>query len=167
MRSRASCGGALAPFTRCSTGPLPASTVSCSSRSRWRRAVRDLTRPLQECLAAMDDKHNLQDVLRRNPADRDELIGLLRLSVDVGALEAPAADPAFRLRARNRMLAAAAHRRQARRRNPLAALPPPGVRLADAGALAAAPLPRGPTAAAPSGHRPPGGPPHRGQLGGG
>ena len=71
--------------------------------------MRDLTRPLQECLAAMDDKHNLQDVLRRYPADRDELIGLLRLSVDLGSLEAPAADPAFRLRARNRMLAAVAH----------------------------------------------------------
>src|SRR3989475_9744239 len=143
MRSRASCGGALAPFTRCNTGPLPASTVSCSSPSRWRRAVRDLTRPLQECLAAMDDKHNLQEVLRRNPADRDELIGLLRLSVDLGALEAPAADPAFRLRARNRMLAAAAHRRRARRGDPPAAPPRPGVRLAYAGALAPALLGRG------------------------
>ena len=86
----------------------------------WRRAVRDLTRPLQDCLAAMDDKHNLQEVLRRYPADRDELIALLRLSVDLGTLEAPTADPGFRLRARNRMLAAAAHRRQSRRWNPLA-----------------------------------------------
>jgi Domain of unknown function (DUF5667) len=112
--------------------------------------MRDLTRPLQECLVAMDDKHNLQDVLRRYPADRDELISLLRLSVDLGSLEAPAADPAFRLRARNRMLAAAAHRRQVRRWNPLAALPRPVVRVAYAGALAAALVVGGLTAAAAS-----------------
>ena len=120
--------------------------------------MRDLTRPLQECLRAMDDKHNLQEVLRRYPADRDELIGLLRLSVDLGAMEAPAADPAFRLRARNRMLAAAAHRRQARRWNPLAALPRPVVRLAYAGALAAALLVGGLTAAAASDNSLPGDP---------
>ena len=120
--------------------------------------MRDLTRPLQECLRAMDDKHNLQEVLRRYPADRDELIGLLRLSVDLGAMEAPAADPAFRLRARNRMLAAAAHRRQARRWNPLAVLPRPVVRLAYAGALAAALLVGGLTAAAASDNSLPGDP---------
>jgi len=118
--------------------------------------VRDLTGPLQECLTAMDDKQNLQDVLRRYPADRDELIALLRLSVDLGALEAPAADPAFRLRARNRMLAAAAHRRQARRWNPLAILPRPVIRVAYAGALAALLIVGGLTAAAASSNSLPG-----------
>ena len=125
----------------------------------------DLTRPLQECLAAMDDKHNLQEVLRRYPADRDELIALLRLSVDLGALEAPAADPAFRLRARNRMLAAATHRRQARRWNPLAVLPRPVVRVAYAGALAAALLVGGLTAAAGSSNSLPGDPLYGVKLG--
>jgi uncharacterized protein DUF5667 len=76
--------------------------------------VPDLSGPLQECLDAMDGKRNLQDVLRRYPADRNELIALLRLSVDLGGLGAPSADPAFRLRARNRMLASAAHRRRGR-----------------------------------------------------
>ena len=52
----------------------------------------DLSRPLQECLDAMDEKRNLQDVLRRYPADREELVVLLRLSVDLGGLVgAPAA----------------------------------------------------------------------------
>jgi hypothetical protein len=127
--------------------------------------VRDLTRPLQECLTAMDDKDNLQEVLRRYPAQRDELIALLRLSVDLGSLEAPAADPAFRLRARNRMLAAAAHRRQARRWNPLAVLPRPVVRLAYAGALAAALLVGGLTAAAASSDSLPGDPLYGVKLG--
>ena len=127
--------------------------------------MRDLTRPLQECLAAMDDKHNLQEVLRRYPAARDELISLLRLSVDLGSLEAPAADPAFRLRARNRMLAAAAHRRQARRWNPLAALPRPVVRVAYAGALAAALVVGGLTAAAASDSSLPGDPLYPVKLG--
>jgi hypothetical protein len=106
----------------------------------------------------MDDKHNLQEVLRRYPAERDELIALLRLSVDLGALEAPAADPAFRLRARNRMLAAAAHRRQARRWNPLAALPRPVARVAYAGGLAAALLVGGLTTAAAANNSLPGDP---------
>ena len=127
--------------------------------------MRDLSGALQECLSAMDDKHNLQEVLRRYPADRDELIGLLRLSVDLGSLEAPAADPAFRLRARNRMLGAAAHRRQARRWNPLAALPRPVVRLAYAGALAAALLVSGLTAAAASDNSLPGDPLYGVKLG--
>ena len=127
--------------------------------------MRGLTRPLQECLAAMDDKHNLQEVLRRYPADRDELIALLRLSIDLGGLEAPAADPAFRLRARNRMLAAAVHRRQARRWNPLAVLPRPVVRLAYAGALAAALLVGGLTAAAASDSSLPGDPLYAVKLG--
>jgi hypothetical protein len=127
--------------------------------------VRDLTRPLEECLAAMDDKHNLQDVLRRYPADRDELIALLRLSVDLGGLEAPAADPAFRLRARNRMLAAAAHRRDARRWNPLAWLPRPVVRVAYAGVLAVALVVGGVTVAAASGNSLPGDPLYGVKLG--
>lgn len=126
--------------------------------------MRDLTRPLQECLTAMDDKHNLQEVLRRYPAERDELIALLRLSVDLGALEAPAADPAFRLRARNRMLAAAAHRRQARW-NPLAALPRPLIRVAYAGGLAAALLVGGLTTAAASANSLPGDPLYGVKLG--
>ena len=44
--------------------------------------MRDLSRPLEECLQAMQEKRNLQDILRRYPAERDELIGLLRLSGD-------------------------------------------------------------------------------------
>jgi hypothetical protein len=120
--------------------------------------VRDLTKPLHECLTAIDDKDNLQEVLRRYPAERDELISLLRLSVDLGALEAPAADPAFRLRARNRMLAAAAHRRRARRWNPLAALPRPVARVAYAGGLAAALLVGGLTTAAAANNSLPGDP---------
>ena len=127
--------------------------------------MRDLTGPLQECLTAMDDKHNLQDVLRRYPAERDELISLLRLSVDLGALEAPAADPAFRLRARNQMLAAAVHRRQARRWNSLAVLPRPIVRVAYAGALAATLLLGGLTAAAASNNSLPGDPLYGVKLG--
>ena len=122
--------------------------------------MRDLTQPLEECLQAMGEKHNLQDVLRRYPAERDQLIELLRLSVDLGGLapSSPAADPAFRLRARNRMLAAAAHRRRARRWNPLGALPRPAARLAFAGALAAAVLVGGLTSAAASGNSLPGDP---------
>ncbi len=127
--------------------------------------MRDLTRPLQECLRAMDEKDNLQDVLRRYPADRDELIALLRLSVDLGGLEAPPADPAFRLQARNRMLAAAAARRRARRWNPLAAVPRPVVRLAYAGALAVALTVGGLTAAAASGDSLPGDPVYGVKLG--
>ena len=120
--------------------------------------MRDLSRPLQECLEAIDKKDNLQDVLRRHPADRDELIALLRLSVDLGGLGAPSADPAFRLQARNRMLAAAAVRRRARRWNPLAALPRPVARLAYAGALAVALMAGGITVAAASGDSLPGDP---------
>jgi hypothetical protein len=120
--------------------------------------VRDLTRPLQECLTALDEKNNLQDVLRRYPADRDELIALLRLSVDLGGLGAPPADPAFRLEARNRMLAAAALRRRARRWNPLAGLPRSVVRVAYAGALAVALMAGGLTAAGASGNSLPGDP---------
>jgi hypothetical protein len=122
--------------------------------------VRDLTQPLEECLQAMGEKHNLQEVLRRYPAERDQLIELLRLSVDLGGLapSSPAADPAFRLRARNRMLAAAAERRRRLRWNPFGALPRPVARLAFAGALAAAVLIGGLTTAAASGNSLPGDP---------
>jgi Domain of unknown function (DUF5667) len=120
--------------------------------------VRDLSRPLQECLEAIDKKDNLQDMLRRYPADRDELIALLRLSVDLGGLAAPSADPAFRLQARNRMLAAAAVRRRAGRWNPLAALPRRVVRVAYAGALAVALVAGGITVAAASADSLPGDP---------
>jgi hypothetical protein len=108
----------------------------------------------------MGEKRNLQDVLRRYPAERDQLIELLRLSVDLGGLvpSTPAADPAFRLRARNRMLAAAAQRRRAGRWNPLGALPRPAARLAFAGALAVAVLVGGLTSAAASGNSLPGDP---------
>lgn len=122
--------------------------------------MRDLTQPLEECLQAMSEKRNLQDVLRRYPAERDQLIELLRLSVDLGGLapSGPAADRAFRLRARNRMLAAAAQRRRARRWNPLGALPRPAARLALAGALAVVVLVGGLTSAAASGNSLPGDP---------
>ena len=122
--------------------------------------MRDLTQPLEECLRAMGERRNLQEVLRRYPTERDQLIELLRLSVDFGGLapSGPAADPAFRLRARNRMLAAAAQRRRARRWNPLGALPRPAARLAFAGALAAALLVGGLTSAAASGNSLPGDP---------
>src|SRR5690348_6903776 len=113
----------------------------------------------------MDDRHNLQEVLRRYPADRDELIALLRLSVDLGGLEAPAADPAFRLRARNRMLAAAASLRQGRSRNPLRALPRPALRLAFAAGVVAALLVGGLTAAAASDGSLPGDPLYTVKLG--
>jgi len=110
--------------------------------------VPDLSQALEECLQAIDQKRNLPEVLRRYPADRDELVALLRLSVDLGGLGAPAADPAFRLQARNRMLAAADHQRQARRWNPLRSLPRPAMRVALAGALGVAVLVGGLTAAA-------------------
>jgi hypothetical protein len=120
--------------------------------------VRDLAQPLEECLQAMGEKRNLQDVLRRYPAERDQLIELLRLSVDLGVLapSAPAPDPAFRLRARNRMLAAAGQRRRARRWNPLGGLPRPAARLAFAAAAAMALLVAGLTSAVASGNSLPG-----------
>jgi uncharacterized protein DUF5667 len=126
--------------------------------------VRDLSGPLQECLEAVE-KRNLPEVLRRYPGDRDELVALLRLSVDLSGLGAPAADPAFRLRARNQMLAAAARQRQARRWNPLRSWPRPAVRLAFAGALVAALLVGGLTAVAASDGSLPGDPLYAVKLG--
>jgi hypothetical protein len=127
--------------------------------------VRDLSQPLAECLKAVEEKRNLQEILRRHPADRDELIGMLRLSIDLSALGAPAADPAFRLRARNRMLALAAERRQLRTRRPFSTLPRPVVRLAIAGAFAVALAVGGLTAAAASGNSVPGDPLYGVKLG--
>jgi len=127
--------------------------------------VPDLTRPLQECLEAMDEKRNLQDVLRRHPADRNELIALLRLSVDLGGLGPPTADPAFRLRARNRMLASVAARHRRRRWNLRIALPRPVSRLALAGVSLAALMLASLTAAAASGDSLPGDPLYAIKLG--
>jgi hypothetical protein len=127
--------------------------------------VRDLSRPLEECLQAMQDKRNLQDILRRYPAERDELIGLLRLSVDLGNLGAPTPDPAFRLHARNKMLALAAERRQSVQHNPFAFLSRPAMRLAVAGAFAVALLVGGLTAAAASERSLPGDPLYGVKLG--
>jgi hypothetical protein len=106
----------------------------------------------------MGERRNLQDVLRRYPAERDQLIELLRLSVDLGGLapSTPAADSAFRLRTRNRMLAAAAQRRHTRRWNPFRALPRPAVRLALAAGAAVALLAGGLTSAAASANTLPG-----------
>jgi Domain of unknown function (DUF5667) len=127
--------------------------------------VRDLTQPLQDCLTALNYRRNLQEVLRRYPADRDELIALLRLSVDLGTLGPPPADPGFRLRARNRMLAAAAHRRRSRHWNPRALVPRPAARLAFAGAVAVALAIGGLTAAAASSDSLPGDPLYGVKLG--
>ena len=127
--------------------------------------MRDLSRPLQECLEAIEKKRDLPEVLRRYPADREELVALLRLSVDLGGLEAPVADPAFRLRARNRMLASAARRRQAGSWSPLRAWPRPAIRLAFAGAFTVALLVGGLTAAAASDNSLPGDPLYAVKLG--
>ena len=127
--------------------------------------MRDLSRPLDECLKAVQEKRNLHEILRRYPADREELIGLLQLSLDLNGLGAPAADPAFRLRARNRMLAVAAQRRQARQRGPFSMLPRPVVRLAFAGGFAVALAVGGLTAAAASDQSLPGDPLYGVKLG--
>ena len=124
----------------------------------------DLSRPLQDCLDAVENR-NLPDVLRRYPGDREELVALLRLSVDLGGLGPPSADPAFRLRARNQMLAAAARQHQARRWNPLGGWPRPALRLAFAGAIVAALLVGGLTAAAASNSSLPGDPLYGVKLG--
>lgn len=100
--------------------------------------MRDMSRALAECLEAVEAKRNLLEYLRRYPADRDDLIGMLRLSLELNSLGAPAADPAFRLRARNRMLALAAQRRHEPQRKPFSVVPRPLVRLAIAGAFAVA-----------------------------
>ena len=93
----------------------------------------ELSGPFEECLTAVKERRNLQEILRHYPAERDDLIGMLRLSVDLSNLGAPTPDPAFRLRARNRMLGLAGQRRLAQRRNPFTWLPRPAARLAFAG----------------------------------
>jgi hypothetical protein len=97
-----------------------------------------MSRALEECLTALRDRRNLQEVLHRYPADREELIGMLRLSVELSSLGAPTPDPGFRLRTRNRMLAVAAQRRRSDPRSWLDWLPRPAARLALAGACAVA-----------------------------
>ena len=77
----------------------------------------DLAAPLQEALEALDSGRNLHEVLRRQPAQRDALISLLKVSVELKQLRVPGADTVFRLSARNRLLAAAA-RAKARRATP-------------------------------------------------
>ena len=127
--------------------------------------MRDLSRPLAECLEAVQEKRNLQEILRRHPADRDELVGMLRLSLDLNGLGAPAADPAFRLRARNRMLAVAEQRRHERTRKPFSMLPRPVFRLALAGGFAIALAVGGLTVAAASENSLPGDPLYGVKLG--
>jgi len=117
--------------------------------------VPDLSNALQECLVALDDQDGLQNVLRRYPNDRDELISLLQLAIDVSALGGEQADPALRLRARNAMLAEAAHRRERRRWNPFAFVPRPAIA---AGAAGLALVAGGLTAAAASNSSLPGDP---------
>lgn len=67
----------------------------------------EMDRALDECLSALHDGRALQDVLRRHPGRREDLIALLQLSLDLQQVRPPAPETAFRLRARNRMLAAA------------------------------------------------------------
>ncbi len=112
----------------------------------------DRARMLDDCLEALREQRNLPAVLRRYPDQRGELVSLLRLSVQLSELSpAPASDPAFRLRARNQMLALAARRRAGRwtpsgmaRRFSAR----PGLRLALGGAVATAVALGGLTAAA-------------------
>jgi len=98
--------------------------------------VPDLARSLDRCLDALTDGRNLHRLLRRNPQERDELIDLLRVSTEVAQVRLPAPDPAFKLRTRNLMLAAAA-RHQEQRRPSVGWRPRPALRLALATALGA------------------------------
>ncbi len=78
---------------------------------------------LDRCLDALRDGRSLHRVLQQSPAERDELIDLLRVSTDVAQLQRPAPDPAFKLRTRNLMLAVAAHRRASAARSRWVARP--------------------------------------------
>lgn len=118
----------------------------------------DTSRLLEACLQAMAGRQDLHQLLRRDPAERDELVTLLRLAADLGRLGPPSADPAVRLRVRNRMLAAAARRRRVRRWNPFALAPRPVRRMAAVGAIAAGLVLGGLTAAGASGSALPGDP---------
>jgi uncharacterized protein DUF5667 len=77
--------------------------------------VAEVDRALEDCLSALHDGRALQDVLRRHPRRREELISILQLSLDLAQLRTPAPETGFRLRARNRMLAAAQRGRSLRR----------------------------------------------------
>jgi uncharacterized protein DUF5667 len=120
--------------------------------------VPDAPRILEECLQAMDGKRDLHQLLRRDPAEREELVVLLRLAADLGSLAPPPADPAVRLRIRNRMLAAAARRHHVRRWIPVVLAPRTLRRLAATGAIAAGLTLGGLTAAGASGSALPGDP---------
>jgi len=104
--------------------------------------VPELSTALQECLEAVRTGRDLDAILRRYPGQRDELIALLQVSGDLLQLQVAAPDPAFRLRARSTLLAAAQRQRDrpgwplARLANRL--LPARPVRIAAAIALTAA-----------------------------
>jgi hypothetical protein len=85
--------------------------------------VPDFGTRLDRCLDALRDGRSLHRVLQQSPAERDELIDLLRVSTDVAQLQLPAPDPAFKLRTRNLMLAVAAHRRASAARSRWVARP--------------------------------------------
>src|SRR2546425_7883989 len=107
----------------CSTAPWSASGGCSRTHPRWRPAVPDFGTRLDRCLDALRDGRSLHRVLQRSPAERDELIDLLRVSTDVAQLQRPAPDPAFKLRTRNLMLAVAAHRRASAARSRWVARP--------------------------------------------
>jgi hypothetical protein len=98
--------------------------------------VPDFATRLDRCLDALKDGRSLHRVLQQSPAERDELIDLLRVSTDVAQLQLPAPDPAFKLRTRNLMLAVAAQRRASAARS--RGFARPVFRLAGALALAGA-----------------------------
>jgi len=127
--------------------------------------VPDLSRPLEECLQALKAKENLQEVLRRHPDDRAALVSLLRLSVELNTLGAPSPDPAFRLRARNRMLAVAQQRRRDQQRSPFHWMPRPAMRLAISAACSLALVGAGLITAAAAGTSLPGDPLYGVKLG--
>ncbi len=112
----------------------------------------ELSTALQECLEAVRTGRELDAILQRYPAQRDELVALLQLSSDVRQLHVAAPDPAFRMRARSALLAAGQRRRDrpgwalVRLMNRL--LPARPVRIAAAIALTAALLAGGVIAAA-------------------
>jgi uncharacterized protein DUF5667 len=120
--------------------------------------VPELSRRLEACLQGMAGRRDLHELLGRDPAERDELVPLLRLAADLESLAPPPADPALRLRIRNRMLAAAARHRRGRRWYPLARTPRAVGRLAAAAAIAAGLTAGGLTAAGASGSALPGDP---------
>lgn len=103
----------------------------------------EMERALEECLEALNDGRALQDVLRRRPRQREDLIAMLQLSLDLSQLRSPAPENSFRLRARNRMLAAAQRGRSLRRAPLRLALRLRPVLVAVAGVVTAAALSTG------------------------